>query len=257
MTCSDLLRIGETNSRLARYKTKKAKAIEVCREQLRTHSAPYVAISGGKDSVAMSYLVDEAARAEGIDFRLWAHVSDASFPGTVETCQEVAERLGRPLDVYASEQSAFEYVNMEDKRKFGKKGVFFDSIREYARDKDLAFVGVRAGESKRRMTAAKAHGMVFHSADMGDVDVVHPLLWFSIYDVFSVLREYAAPIHPIYSKISVDVTNNANGEPRFIRLGYVTAQDLREKGTVLFIKLNYPELYARLVEACPDVRRFT
>jgi 3'-phosphoadenosine 5'-phosphosulfate sulfotransferase (PAPS reductase)/FAD synthetase len=107
------------------------------------------------------------------------------------------------------------------------------------------------------MQAAKAHGMVFRSQSMGNIDVVNPLQWFTIYDVFSVLAEYDAPVHPIYKKFAVDNHNNANGEPLFIRLGYVTAKDLMDKGTVLFLKVNYPELYSKLVQANPDVSRFT
>lgn len=257
MTYNDLIKIGATNCKLNRYLQKKKKAIEVCCDQLKTHENPYVAVSGGKDSVAMTFIVNEAAKIVNKDFRLWVHISDASFPGTIETCRELSEMIRRPLDVYESEKSAFDCMNDKKKQDFGKTGIFFDSIRKYAADKDLCFVGVRANESKRRMQAAKAHGMTFHSKSMGNIDVVNPLQWFTIYDVFSILSEYNAPVHPIYKKFAVDNHNNSNGEPLFIRLGYVTAKDLMDKGTVLFLKVNYPELYNKLVQYAPDVARFT
>lgn len=257
MTLDDCLRAGAVRAKLDAYKRKKAEAIRVSAQALGTHSAPYVALSGGKDSVATAFLVAEAARIAGnASCRLWLHASDASFPGTREVCREVAARVGMPLDVYESPVSAFEAVKGEKRRAFGKSGVFFDSVRAYARDKDLAFTGVRAAESKRREAAARAHGMRFHSRDMGDVDVVNPLQWFDLLDVFAALTEYGAPIHPIYGKFAVDQGHTSRGEPRFIRLGYVTAKDLMDRGTVLFIKANYPALYARLAQAYPEAKRY-
>lgn len=254
MTFNEYIERGQINSLLSSYKRRKKQAIDICKEQLLTHNSPYVALSGGKDSVAMAFIVDEAARSVGKDFSLWLHMSDASFPGTLETCEKVARMLNRRLDVYNHDQSAFELINNPQKRVFGKSGVFFDSVRAYNADKDLAFVGVRAAESKRRMEAAKAHGMTFHSKSMGDSDVCNPLAWFSVYDVASVLYEYNAPIHPIYKKISIDEGNNANGEPKFIRLGYITSRDLLDKGTAVFLKLNYPDIYNKLIKSFPEIR---
>lgn len=256
MTFDEFIEIGRIRANLLTYKRRKRAAIELCADALKTHERPYVALSGGKDSVAMAFIVDEAARMVNRDFRLWVHVSDASFPGTEETCAAVSSMLGRPLDVSRCEVSAFSLLSMEHKQAFGKQGVFFSEVRKYAKDKDLSFVGTRANESKRRMAAAKAHGSAFHSASMGDVDVVNPLQWFEIYDVAAALYEYNAPIHPIYKCMSIDTGTNSNGEPQFIRLSYVTSKDLWDKGTLKFIKINYPELYAKVVIACPDAARF-
>lgn len=255
MDINEFLEIGQIRCKMNAYKRKKQEAIDVCIQQLETHDAPYLALSGGKDSVAMCFIVDESARQCGKDFRIWSHVSDASFPGTVETIQQVAKMVNRPLDLNESKTSAFANLDRPARQAFGKTGVFFDSIREYAKDKDLSFVGVRAAESKRRRKAAKAHGQVFHSNSIGNVDVCHPLLWFTLEDVSAALYEYHAPIHPIYYKAPIGVGKGSEYE--FIRLGYITSKDLLNKGTAVFLKLNYPEQYAKLAEAWPDVKRFT
>lgn len=70
------------------------------------------------------------------------------------------------------------------------------------------------------------------------------------------VKEFPIVKAAIYKKMSVDVGNNANGEPYFIRLSYITSKDLWEKGTLTFIKINYPEIYAKLLRACPDIARF-
>lgn len=255
MTIHELLERGRLNAKLPTYQRKKEVALKICEEQLKLHSAPYCALSGGKDSVAMCYIVNEAAKRCRKDFRLWSHLSDASFPGTRETCLKVAESIGRELDTFES-TSALESVNNKKRMAFGKRGVFFDSVREYAKYKDLAFVGVRAFESKRRMKAAKAHGMCFHSESMGNIDVVNPLQWFRLIDVASVLYEYNAPIHPIYTKYCTDVGTNSNGEPLFIRLGYITSKDLLDKGTAVFMKMNYPAVYNDLMQRFPELRNY-
>lgn len=256
MTFDEIFECGKIRSKIPAYQNKKKKAIDFCAEEFEKHNAPYVALSGGKDSVAMAFIVNEAAEKCGKNFELWAHMSDASFPGTAETCAKVAEMTGRKLEISRCEQSAFDLLNVDPVKAFGKSGIFFDAVRKYNKTKDLAFVGVRAYESKRRMKAAKAHGKSFYSVSMGKIDIANPIQWFDVYDVFAAIYEYGAPIHPIYKKTAVNLGGNSTGEPQFIRLSYITAKDLWDRGTLVFIKLNYPEIYSKLLAHCPDVSRF-
>ena len=256
MTLKEFLGIGCVRSKMDVYRRKKQAAIDICVEAFDKSKRPYIALSGGKDSVAMCFVVDEAARTCGRDFRIWSHLSDASFPGTEKVCREVAERLWRPIDLDICPTSAFDALQNQQKQAFGKTGVFFDAVRKYAADKDLSFVGVRAKESKRRRRAASVHGPLFYSKSMGDVTVCHPLLYFGIEDVAAALYEYDAPIHPIYAKASLDCGVNSQGEEMFIRLSYLTSKDLLNKGTALFIKLNYPAEYAKLCKAWPEIRKY-
>ena len=257
MTFDEIFECGKLRSKMRSYQNKKQKSIELCINALENHNCPYVALSGGKDSVAMAFIVDEAAKKCGKDFNLWVHLSDASFPGTEEICKTVSEMTGRNLDISRCDQSAFELLTVDPVQAFGKSGVFFSEVRKYNKTKDLAFVGVRAYESKRRMNAAKAHGSAFFSASMGDIDISNPIQWFDVYDVFAALYEYSAPIHPIYKMKSIDNGKNSNGEPYFIRLSYITSKDLWNKGTLTFIKFNYPEIYNKLIQCCPDVSIFS
>jgi 3'-phosphoadenosine 5'-phosphosulfate sulfotransferase (PAPS reductase)/FAD synthetase len=255
VTIDDFMEIGRIKSKSARYAAKRNAAIQTAANALMTHKAPYLALSGGKDSVAMAFLVNEAALLCNRDFRVWCHVSDASFPGTVETVRAVCAAINRPLDIHESQTSAFELIANPQKQAFGKTGHYFDSVRAYANDKDLAFVGVRAFESKRRMRAAKIKGTTFTSESMGGVTICQPLLWFRLEDVAATLYEFDAPIHPIYSKMALD-TRNRFGEEQWIRLGYITSRDLLNKGTAVFLKTNYPDQFAKLAAAYPEVRNF-
>lgn len=256
MTIEDFLNVGRIRSKMSVYRRRKEKALEVCVKAFENAHSPYLALSGGKDSVAMSFIVDDAARMCGEEFRMWTHLSDASFPGTMETCEAVTKKLNRPLDLDICRTSAFDFLQNKQKAAFGKSGVFFDAVRKYAENKDLAFVGVRAMESRRRRRAANIHGPLFYSESMGEVTVCHPLLYFSLEDVAAALYEYNAPIHPIYKKTSLDLGVNSQGEENFIRLSYLTSKDLLNKGTALFIKLNYPEQFSKLCKAWPEIRTY-
>lgn len=207
--------------------------------------SPVCFVSGGVDSVAMAGLLAQVHPCS-----MWAHLSDASFPGTRETLEVLTQKTGMPIEYDESPVSAFEIMTNNDVKKFGKKGMFFDAIRRFMERSgcDLSFVGVRAQESKRRMKACTVHGAIFESSIPIPHTKCFPLVWFSIEDVAAVLVKYDLPIHPIYDKIN---TTNSR-----IRLGYITAKDLMEKGTVVFLRVNYPELYNKLVCTYPDAARF-
>lgn len=255
MTIDEFIQVGRLQSKMQVYKNRKRRAIQASADMFSQTQNPYLALSGGKDSVAMAFVVEEAARMLGRDYKLWTHLSDASFPGTRETCEKVAHQLGREIDFFESEISAFEAIKEPQKAAFGKTGYFFTSVKDYAKDHDGCFVGVRAAESSRRMRSAKIHGQIFYSKSMGDVTICHPLLWYHIEDVAAALYEYDAPIHPIYCKTPINMGADTNGE-RFIRLAYLTSRDLLNKGTALFIRVNYPDEFAKLAEVWPEIRRY-
>jgi len=246
----NLRKLGEIAVHTNTYKRARDKAIENAMAAFRISKKPYLAISGGKDSVAMAGIVNEAAKSIGRDYILWCHVSDASYPGTEETVIATGERLNRQVILDRSPVSAFDVVGQQSAKQFGKKGYFFEAIARFVRTGgyDLAFVGVRAAESARRKKAARVHGELFHSNIPTACWRSHPILWFHVEHVAAALIEFDLPIHPIYEKIAV---NNES-----IRLGYITALDLVHRGTVVFLRVNYPELYQKLITAYPEAAQY-
>lgn len=262
MTIDEFMEIGAVWSNSAQYLKKWDKAREVIKEQLKKFNKPYICLSAGKDSVAMAFLVAEVAEQLNCkdNMFLWSHVSDASFPGTIETLKKVSEMTGIKLVIDESPVSAFEVVSettVDDVKKFGKQGYFFSAIKKCIEtyDRNLAFIGVRAYESKRRMKAVKAHGMAFTSNVPTFCNVCYPLAWFKLEDVAATIFMYGAPMHPIYSKMDTRL-KYSNTDEGWIRLGYITARDLMEYGTIVFLKRNYPEQYEKLVRAFPEVKQY-
>lgn len=258
MNIEDFMRQGAIRMKMRDYAQKRDYAINVAEDALRESERAYVSVSGGKDSVVCACIVDAAARRLDVDFVLWAHISDASFPGTLGTCELLAKRLNRKLVIDRSPISAYDALKNPQKRAFGKSGYFFSAIQHWVETSkcDLCFTGVRAYESQRRMTAAKMHGTTFHSDVAGDITVCNPITWFRLEDVAAAIVEYGAPLHPIYSKWSNKTERNKFGEDGFIRLGYITSRDLLNIGTAQFIRINYPEQWQKLCEAYPEIRSY-
>jgi 3'-phosphoadenosine 5'-phosphosulfate sulfotransferase (PAPS reductase)/FAD synthetase len=245
----DLAVVGPLRAAAPAWRSRLERTRRTVRAVLADSARPYVSISGGKDSIAMLGVVAEVARELRREIVAWAHVSDASFPGTRETCVEACARVGVPLHLDESPVSAFEVVGQQSRQRFGKEGFFFGAIAAWvARGYDVAFVGVRAAESRRRRTAARVHGEVFETSVPVRHRRCHPLLWWSIEDVAAALWHYRLPIHPIYGKAALDRVP--------IRLGYVTALDLLASGTAVFLRRHYPREFARLAAAYPEVRTY-
>lgn len=245
--CDDLNLLGNVWQGNIKYVRALERARLYTRQGFDRCERPYIAISGGKDSVAMLAIVSEVWRNEypTKDFTAWIHVSDASFPGTIETARDACEKCEVPLIVDESPVSAFSVMDEGSRARFGKKGFLFSAIENLIRSgRDAAFVGVRGPESHRRMKAVLAKGAIFETTVPAPHLKIQPISFFSVEDVAATLVRYEMPIHPIYSKIPV------NGRP--IRLGYVTQKDLREEGVSLFIQRNYPEIWNRLEQIRPD-----
>lgn len=246
----DLAAIGPLHAATPEFARRLKQAARFVHEGLALSDSPYVSVSGGKDSIAMLGVAATSARKQGRELVAWAHVSDASFPGTVETITEACRIMDVRLVMDESPVSAWDVVGTQSATKFGKQGYFFGAIERWlaASACDLAFVGVRAAESGRRNKAARAHGHLFRTTVPAPHRQCHPLQWWSIEDVAAAIHLYGLPIHPIYRKRPVaDMP---------IRLGYITSLDLVEMGSATFLRSNYPAHFARLAEIRPEIRRY-
>ena len=248
-----LREIGEINVKSTSFRRKLETARNIVREALSSHVSPYVAVSGGKDSIAMLGIVNDVALEMRRDFEVFAHLSDASFPGTEETIVNAVDKLGRRAVLDWSPVSAFDVMGRPGSwSHLGKKGYFFEAIKNYVTStkRDLAFVGVRASESSRRRRAIRIHGCIFQTKTPSPITLCYPLAWFDIKDVAAAIIYYDLPIHPIYSK------NPIGEDPLNIRLGYATAKDLLSHGTAVFIKVNYPDIFTKMAAYWPEIRRY-
>lgn len=246
----DLELAGIANFGTFQYLNAKKYAVNVACKAMRENEKPYASISGGKDSLAMLAIVSEASRITGVDFTAWAHVSDASFPETIETIKEACEILDCKLIIDECPFSAFDVIGKQSIQRFGKSGYFFKAIKDFVVDGryDLNFTGVRASESKRRREAFKYNGHTFKTKVPSPITRCDCIAHFKIEDVAACLYEYKLPIHPIYKKRQL--------ENMPVRLGYITSLDLMDKDTLGFLRRNYYKEYQKLIKAYPEALNF-
>lgn len=245
----NLREVGPVRAAMPDFKRKLGYAVLFSAQQLARAKMAYVSVSGGKDSIALLGVVAEAAKDCGKEIVAWAHVSDASFPGTEETIAKACEITGVKVVFDRSPVSAFNVFGHTSDKKYGKEGYFFSAIRNWGESGpyDLVFTGVRAAESKRRTDAANAHGRFYKTTVPYPHGKCEPLCWWTVEDVAASIYHYRLPIHPIYEKRRMtDVP---------IRLGYITAADwMSDQAT--FLRINYPEQFKKLAAVAPEVRRY-
>jgi len=134
MTLDNFLEIGSIWSASNQFLRKLQNSKEIVKEQLLKYDKPYICLSGGKDSVVMAFLIADVIQHDIKDYKgdiiLWGHVSDASYPGTIETMEKVSSQTGIKLILDTSPVSAFEVLDDSVVKQFGKQGYFFDAIEK-------------------------------------------------------------------------------------------------------------------------------
>ena len=245
--------IGGIYKNMPAFQRKLERSRALVRRALMQYKAPYVAVSGGKDSIAQLGIVADVAHEMGYKNVLaWSHLSDASYPGTAETIRNACAAMGIELVESWSSVSAFDVVGKGSRVRFGKRGYFFTAIKDFVEEykRDLAFIGVRAAESLRRRRAVRIHGELFETTVPCREGVCYPLAHFEVRDVAATISTYGLPFHPIYFKMPL----TAEGcEAECIRLGYVTSLDNLNFGGLMFLKMNYPDMYSKLIAVKPEL----
>lgn len=225
-------------------------SLELIREWRRRCHRPYVAWSGGKDSTVCLWLalqIDPDIEAVYFD-------ADSCLPDTRELIERVTrewhvryrEVKTRPLlDVLAEYGLSDPYI--EDRTM---KATVYDPIRQMrAEGYDGVIVGVRADESRHRGFAVSQRGELFDSKASGMLTCWPVARWTSR-DIWGVIVSRGLPYNTAYNKTRFT-------EFERMRVSYWAGETYRTYGRYAWLRYYYPDLYAKLVAACPEVQTFT
>jgi phosphoadenosine phosphosulfate reductase len=254
------------HARLAAHLRAVAKAQAAAEAWLGRCARPYVACSGGKDSVAMLHLVQEVARrirARGgneLVEVMW-HDSGVEWPGTAEVFERLqAAGLVERLHVVRPEEDV---VALKRRQLLGQITAerkddlaLFRPIRRFLsfppEPRTLPFdgvaLGLRSEESSGRAVSRATHGLVYQRGD--GMLVCQPLADWSWRDVFAYVATHRLPLHPIYSAPLLHLEHRGR-----IRLSWWASTDHHRHGELAWVKANFPDLYTRLVAAIPEAKR--
>jgi 3'-phosphoadenosine 5'-phosphosulfate sulfotransferase (PAPS reductase)/FAD synthetase len=228
-----------------------------------TRGRLYVSLSGGKDSVAMSGLLNEAGIAPHAVVH--AHCS-LNLPESMEVCERTVQMLDRfpPLDVVEPQEDAWDLlarvpagdISAEPLRSvLGRQCAAGNLLVQYCYETKLdgAFIGLRRDESKGRRANAMARGPIYRNV-IDEKWTVLPIVWWSATDVWAFLVSRGLPIHPYYQR----AVDELGLDPATLRVdwlfapAYVSAQH----GAMVTMRRLYPSHWRRLLLVRPDIEQY-
>lgn len=236
----------------ARFSSKVEQGKAFAKEWLKRCSNPYIAFSGGKDSVATLGIVQSVAKDQGFLVPVMWHNSGVEWPGVPLMLERLKadgwidelHEVGTPEDVpELKRRQARGELSAAQKDKIA----LFDPVDTFITDHGFtgAAVGLRKEESKGRLLDGIVHGEVFEKKD-GFIRCL-PVNNFTWRDVFAYIALEGLPLHPIYSAPLHGLENRGR-----IRLSWWLSTDNHRHGEIDWIKRNYPQVYARILQEIPE-----
>lgn len=242
------------HARLPVHRKRVSRAQSIVRDWLAQSRSPYIACSGGKDSVAMLHLV-QCVAGEPIPV-LW-HDSGVEWPGVDHVFERLRDRqlitrlhIVRPKhDVIALKRRQ---LAGEISAAAKDRLALFEPLAAAVQSAgyDASAVGLRQEESKARRMDASTHGPIYRRRD-GILRCL-PLLYWTWQDVYAYTALHSLPLHPIYSAPLLELEHRGR-----IRLSWWLSTDHWRHGEIAWVRDNYPDIYARLRQALPNVRTIT
>jgi phosphoadenosine phosphosulfate reductase len=222
-------------------------ALRLIRACLSRCQNPYVAFSTGKDS----QVVLDLALSIKPDLPVVFHDEDWVLPGTIEQVAATEAHYGirilrvrerRAADEFYAQYGVWPQVSQP-------RGVDFEAdtwkeiVRHYGFDGVL--IGLRADESVRRFFSLKRPLRLVENDGLWHGS---PLFDWTTEQVWSYLVGNHAPVHPAYREMI-----DAGVEPRFARVGPLTAVRVYQYGSLEIVKRLYPSLWNAFVAENPCV----
>ena len=235
------------------FKSKVAKAEQFVSEWLERCEKPYIAFSGGKDSVATLGVAQAVAQRNGFTIPVMWHNSGVEWPGVPLMIKRM-KSIGL-IDEFFEVKTTDDVRELKRKQERGeitakKKDqiALFDPVDNFISEYGFtgAAVGLRKGESKGRLIDGIVHGEVFEKKN-GFVRCL-PINNFSWRDVFAYIAINELPLHPIYSAPLNGLENRGR-----IRLSWWLSTDNYRYGEIDWIKRNYPLVYSEIIKELPSV----
>ncbi len=291
MSWDDQVRAVEISAQLNRYKLRRRAALDIVHRGVATVPAEkqYASISGGKDSVAMLSVLQEA----GWSGDCAVAITRLSIPNTLETARAAIEQAGctprvvRPADLRSHVvKIRAEYgvagtpcpldtdagwtewdvlaayprdIDITDPRPYELLMCAFGAgnmlvAYQYQARKELVFTGLRAEESKGRLLDRNVHGPIWQYQTDGSWGV-KPIIGWSGLEVLGTIVRDGLPLHPHYRMAWEAYGGRVNLDR--IRVDMViTRGDLAAQGTMWPVARLYPELWHRITDLRPEMMRY-
>lgn len=235
------------HSRLPGYRRRVAQAQAAVTEWLSRCHHPYIAFSGGKDSVCVLHLVREQVS----DIPAVYLDADNCFPEVSVLIDETPNCLRYPTsEPFLDTLRRFGLDGGTDLDRQTMRSTVYEPVRRLLANYgyDGCAYGIRAAESHGRRQSVRFHNLVFYSKQY-QAWQCQPVGWWSYNDVWAYIVSNALPYAGTYDRMwdmpEVDQ-----------RVSYWAGETKRRHGRYAWLKRNYPELWNKLAAALPEVRNY-
>lgn len=244
-------------SRLPVYRRRYERGQAIVADWLSQCSAPYVAVSGGKDSVVVLHIVQTAARRHGRPLVpvMW-HDSGYEWPGSRRVISRLQE-MGLVDELHIARTEA-DVVELKRQQMAGEitaqqkdEVALFKPVRDMveALQFDAVALGLRQEESRGRRLDGAVHGPIFRRKD--GMLRCNPISEWTWQDVFACIAEHQLPLHPIYSAPLLQLENRGR-----IRLSWWLSTDHWRHGEIKWVRSVYPQIFAEIAKIMPEVSQY-
>lgn len=239
----------EIQKKILKEKIEKANiCIDECLEKSKN---PYVAFSGGKDSLVVLHLVIQKKPDVAV-----VHIdAECDYPETTECINECVKRWNLNFINFKTDMPFLEIL-----KKYGilpvgagqifMKKVVYEPIRKVIKQYnfDGVFLGVRAKESVPRCILLRNKSKIFFN-NRDNVWQFLPIGWWTTDDVWNYIEAFELPYNKVY--------DNAIWQKREdVRVSYWAGGENKRTGRFAYLKYYYPELFNKLYEVCKEARNF-
>lgn len=239
----EMARLGYlARARMPAFRRRVEESWVIIEDFLASCERPYVAFSGGKDSLALLILL---AKMGNTDVPVFTQADDLDWPDKEEFCHETVNRLGFSDYSYEwSDVSAFEQLAERDE----VSGTFSHVVKRYVKERkrDSVIMGLRSEESLGRGWLRRSRGHIY---SVGDELRCIPLADWRGEDVFALIISTNTPYMHVYDK-------DDSRMPHQIRFSWMANPEFFHDGNLAFLKRHYPDLFNRFAERYPEARRY-
>jgi phosphoadenosine phosphosulfate reductase len=228
----------------AHYRSVIRDAERIIVSTMMSYGGPFaVAVSGGKDSVAMAHLV---AQYSSNLIVLW-NDSGLELPESETIVRQTAALIGAPVVVAKGDALNIKLAkgrdNAERTAKHTDQLAIIAPVKAALEEHKIRveFVGLRKDESRNRRIMLSKYGPAHESKRWGCV-TCWPMMNWTGPDCLAYLDEHHLPLHPAYLRVPEERRHEA-------RVSWVWDSSREKMGELELIRKWYPELYRKLRDA--------
>lgn len=253
MAADPLLEKYRLRTRLPVYRRRVAQSLDIIREAMEQYR-PYVAFSGGKDSMALLHLVNQVRTTPGYFFDSGAETPDtlAAVEGMGRICEVrvIRPRLSiiemcRMAGWWGSEPPGDPvYWSVKDFREIL---IEEPSRRAMADGFDAVLLGMREEENRGRMLMLRHYGAIHQRKD--GVVTINPLAKWEGADVIAYCLINGLPLSQTYLRPADDRERERR------RTGTALGTSGATWGRLQILRREHPQMWQQLVAEFPRLSR--